>query len=267
MKTTSLFSLIASFFVLFACSNDDAKSNKELIQVGFYLTDAPARQIYKSVQVEILSMSYSINDKDWKDIQFETPIIVDLLKYANGEDTLLSNITLQAGTKIHQIRLHLGDNNSVTLENESVVSLKTPSGQSSGLKINVQSMAEVTSGYRVIIDFDASRSLVQQGNGTLSLKPVIRAYISANSAAISGYLSPNDELTRVFVVTSSNDTIATLSDTLQNNFFMLHGLFSGTYDLQVENLVTQKHTILKSDIEVIGGTDIELGLLDLPIGE
>jgi hypothetical protein len=68
---------------------------------------------------------------------------------------------------------------------------------------------------------------------------------------------------RVFTVTSANDTISTLSDTLQNNYFKLHGLFSGTYDLKVEDLSTKDITVIKSGIQIVGGTDVHLGNLSL----
>ena len=64
---------------------------------------------------------------------------------------------------------------------------------------------------------------------------------------------------RVFTVTSQGDTISTLSDTTQNNFFMLHGLFSGSYDLKVQDLATNEILTIRSGLNLIGGTDMPLG--------
>jgi len=75
------------------------------------------------------------------------------------------------------------------------------------LKFNVHSVAELTSGYKTVIDFDAARSIVKQGNGTYSLKPVIRAYIEANTSFISGYIVPANEMMRVFPATSHGNTM------------------------------------------------------------
>jgi hypothetical protein len=43
-----------------------------------------------------------------------------------------------------------------------------------------------------------------------------------------------------------------------------HGLFSGTYDLKAEDLSTKDIIVLKSGIQIVGGTDAHLGSLSLP---
>ena len=49
-----------------------------------------------------------------------------------------------------------------------------------------------------------------------------------------------------------------------NYFEKLHGLFSGTYDLKAEDLSTKNITVIKSGIQIVGGTDVHLGSLSLP---
>lgn len=259
-----LFLLCLSLIGLYSCSSSsDNNSEKSNAQVGFYLTDAPSLEGYKSVKIDIQSVECSLDGEKWTKLDVK-PCTVDLLHFSNGKDSLLSNVEFNAGTKVQQIRLILGDDNTLVLNDGKVVSLKTPSAQTSGLKLNVQSVAQLTSGYKVMIDFDASRSIVKQGNsGSYSLKPVVRAYITANSSAIDGNLLPSNIAMRVFTVTSANDTISTLSDTLQNNYFNLHGLFSGTYDLKAEDLSTKDITVIKSGIQIVGGTDVHLGNLSL----
>lgn len=96
----------------------------------------------------------------------------------------------------------------------------------------MQSVPNLTSGYRIVIDFDAASSIVVKGNGSYSLKPVVRAYIEANTSAISRKLTLDNEAIRVFTLDAAGGTISTVSDTLQGNYYKLHGLFSGTYDVQ-----------------------------------
>ena len=59
--------------------------------------------------------------------------------------------------------------------------LTTPSAQHSGLKLNVH--AELTEGitYKILLDFDAARSIVKTGSGAYNLKPVIRTITEATS--------------------------------------------------------------------------------------
>ena len=257
-----IFLLCLLFIGLYSCSSSD-NSDKGKATVGFYLTDAPSVEGYKSVNINIKSVECSVDGQNWIPLDVK-PCTVDLLHFSNGKDSLLSNVKFDTGTKIQQIRLTLGENNTIVLTSGKTVSLKTPSGQTSGLKFNVQSVAQLTSGYKTMIDFDASRSIVKQGNsGSYLLKPVIRAYITANSSAIDGNILPSNVAMRIFTVTASNDTISTVSDTLQSNYFKLHGLFSGTYDLKAEDLATKNIIVVKSGIQIIGGTDVHLGNLPL----
>ena len=60
------------------------------------------------------------------------------------------------------------------------------------------------------------------------------------------------------------DTIATLSDTLQNNLFVLHGLNTGTYDIMYQDPESGETLSLQPDVSVVGGFDVNLGELTLP---
>jgi len=257
MKTIKLLIISLLSVMLFACDSNDKQT------VGFYLTDAPANEDIIAVNIDVQSIKYSIDDETWIDLPM-SPVNVDLLQFSNGKDTLLSNIELESGVKIHQVRFILGSNNTITLTDSTVHPIATPSAQQSGLKLNVQSFSEVTSGYKVVIDFDASRSIIKKGNGEYQLKPVIRAYITANSSSIYGTLIPTNLPTIVFTKTLSGDTISTVSDTLQNNLFVLHGLNSGTYDILVQNISSGRIDTLKSDLSVTGGFNVNLGVNEIP---
>jgi len=260
MKTTKLLFISLLSVILIACDGNDKQT------VGFYLTDAPANEGVIAVNVDVQSIKYSIDDETWIDLPM-SPVTVDLLQFSNGNDTLLSNIELEEGVKIQQVRLILGSNNTIMLSDSTVHPIATPSAQQSGLKLNVQSFSEVTSGYKVIIDFDASRSIIKKGNGEYQLKPVIRAYISANSSSVYGTLVPSNIPAIVFTKTLSGDTISTVSDTLQNNLFVLHGLNSGTYDLMIRDINTGNTETLKSGVSVIGGANVNLGAIEIPVME
>jgi hypothetical protein len=98
--------------------------------------------------------------------------IYNLLDYQNGLSTVIAE-GLLAVDGIRQIRLILGDNNSVKV-NGSVRPLKVPSGQQTGLKIRVCLDLRPHSEYELLLDFDAGRSVVRLGNtGMYLLKPVI----------------------------------------------------------------------------------------------
>jgi len=259
----SIFGLAA--LSLTSCTSDNSSnSSNDKSSVGFYLTDAPAQKGYKAVYIDVKSISYSTDSTNWTTLPIKEKI-VEITQFANGKDSLLSNITLNAGEKVTQIRLVLGSNNTITLSDGTTKDLIVPSGSTSGLKLNVQSIPTLTSGYKVLIDFDAARSIVARGNGSYSLKPVIRSYISANTSYIEGYLSPANKAMRVFTVSSAGDTISTVSDTLNYNHFRLSGLFSGTYKIEGEYITTGTRITLKDGVSVIGGTNVELSSVTNPL--
>jgi hypothetical protein len=104
--------------------------------------------------------------------------------------------------------------------------MATPSAQQSGLKLNVQ--VNLTAGitYDLWLDFDACKSVVEQGNGSYILKPVIRTFTEANSGAIAGMVSPANSVLYTYVV-SGTDTLGTIPNVYGE--FMIGGVPPGTY--------------------------------------
>lgn len=248
------FMLVAMGFTLTACDSKDEPGAK----VKFMLTDAPTFSDYKAVTVDVRQVLYSTDGEGWRDLPI-IPTNCNLLDLTNGKDTLLANIVLNEGERIQQVRLILGTDNSVTLADGRVLPLTTPSGQASGLKINVHQNITSSSSYAVVIDFDASRSIVAKGNGELSLKPTIRAYVQANTSAIYGTIMPSKIPFKVYTVTGT-DTVATLSDTSRSSYFMLHGLATGHYDVVFET-TDSKQTVKTAAADVVGGTDKDMGVI------
>ncbi len=154
------------------------------------------------------------------------PGVYNLLDFTNGLDTLLVEQELPAGT-ISQVRLVLGDNNQVKMNGE-YYDIKTPSAQSSGLKLNLHAVLSEGLTYTLWIDFDAGRSIVEEGNGTFLLKPVIRAYTEASDGAITGVVEPIEARPYVMVISANNDTTGTFADTISGKF-LIGGLNDGTY--------------------------------------
>lgn len=250
-----VFALLA---ILCACTSENENNSKTTVH--FALTDAPSQKGYIGLLVDVEGIQYAVDSANFVTLPIK-PVVVNLMNLTNGKDTLLGNVELEAGQKVTQIRLILGDNNTLILSDSSRVSIKTPSAQTSGLKIDIQSSANVSSSYKVLIDFDAQKSIVAKGNGTYSLKPVLRGYITANTSKVFGYISPSSIRYLVRAI-KGTDTIVTLSDTLKHNYFMVHGLTSGTYSLEfvdANNIITKTLTQ-----NVHGGTDVDLNTVRIP---
>lgn len=259
MKLLKILLAVALFSTVVACQDDEATKQMD---VKFLLTDAPSSQNFQEVNIEVKEVYYSVSGENWVQLPI-TQTVYNLLDLTNGLDTLLANIRLDAGTRINQMRLVLGTNNTIKLADGTIKTLETPSAATSGLKVNIHQSISTESGYAVMIDFDADRSIVEKGNGDYSLKPVIRAYIVQNTSYIDGYIIPPFVQMNVFVV-SGLDTVSTVSDVTLNNYFKLHGLNSGTYSLQFREIST--NIILKDTvINIIGGTNVRLGEIVFPV--
>src|SRR5690606_31685127 len=98
----------------------------------------------------------------------------------------------------------------------------------SGLKFNIHQDLAVNGVYRMWIDFDAARSIVEQGNGSYSLKPVIRTYLEETDGRIRGVVLPSAAEPVVYAIHGTDTSIA-LPDL--NGHFLLAGMPEGYYHL------------------------------------
>ena len=246
---------------IYACEINDGTAKFNL-----HLTDAPGD--YKEVWIDIQSVEVHFEtdgEGEWITLDeidlSEGPF--DLLELTNGVYELLASADLPAGT-ISQIRLILGEENSVVIvveESESgevlkteQFDLKTPSAQTSGLKLNVHAQLEAGVTYNMWIDFDADKSIVSTGSGKYNLKPVIRTYTEATSGGIKGFVTPVDSETSV-TVTVDGDDVTTIIDP-ETGFFMLSGIPEGSYN--VVFTPADLNAYLEKTVEAVG---VEMGVV------
>ena len=135
---------------------------------------------YNAINVDIQQISIHISTdtnvtSGWFDLE-TIPGIYNLLDYI-ASDTLIAFDSLLVVQKVSQIRLILGDNNTV-MEDSVTYNLDTPSGQTSGIKIQVHADLLPDSTYVVMLDFDPEKSVKKTGNGKYKLTPVINAVVN-----------------------------------------------------------------------------------------
>jgi hypothetical protein len=172
MKKAALFTLgLVSIFFLNACKKD----KEEFGNIVVNLTDAPAGYLQVNVDIQSIEVHVVPNAGNAQWITLPTQSgIYDLLTLQNGIDsTIVTTNQLPAG-KITQMRLILGSNNSVMDNNNAVFPLTVPSGSQSGIKLSGPITVNANTTVQVLLDFDASKSVVQTGNQDFQLKPVIQ---------------------------------------------------------------------------------------------
>lgn len=259
MKSLLKLSILTLLIIGFASCNDDDNSTsmEGNAKLALRLTDAPGDYEAVFIDVEEVEIKYNGNQEDL--ILGIEGGIYDLLELTAGVNVLLYDDEVPAG-KISQIRLILGEENTIVVDGQSLP-LSTPSAQQSGLKIKVKQNLEPGILYDFILDFDVDKSIVAQGNGGFSLKPVIRAIATAESGAISGNIVPNDVLT---MITASNDNVEISTYTNSEGEFLLSGAPDGVYTVTIQpDLALEIPPIVLNNVTVIKGEVTSLGEINL----
>lgn len=244
----------AAFVFFTACESDEKNARLQV-----WLTDAPGD--YQEVNVDIqgveINASENEDSKGWTSLAINSGVY-NLLELTNGLDTLLAEKEVPAG-KISQVRLKLGNDNSVKIDDQ-VLDLATPSAQQSGLKLNVhETLAEGVT-YKILLDFDVARSIVKTGSGSYKLKPVIRTITEAQSGAIKGMVDPAASTPAVYAITGE-DTVATTFANETGQFF-LKGVPAGTYKVTFEPNADYTST-QKEGVSVTTGQVSDLGTVTI----
>lgn len=254
------------FAVAFTSCDDDSDGQGTM---SVSLTDAPAA--YEEVNVEIRQVlvhqsgNADIDDDEvdeieegdgengeWK-VVMEDSININLLDYQNGATLDLGEVELDAG-QYQQVRLILGENNNVVIDGETYA-LTTPSAQQSGYKLNVNADIEAGEVYDLVIDFDASQSIVSAGlSGNFILKPVLRTVELESTGSISGNVMPLDAEPFVYAI-MGQDTMGTQVDA--EGDFKIIGLSEGSYDVWIAPTLETYSDTLITDIELEEQEDFE----------
>lgn len=164
LSTIALYGFIA--VTLVACD----KRAEQQARMTVKMTDAPAN--YLAVNVDVIGMSVNTAGGGWIDLPVQAGVY-DLLQLQDSVTVVLANNVVIPTGRINQVRLLLGPNNSI-ITTAGTFPLTIPSGQESGLKINVNYDIINNANVIMVLDFDAGASVVENGNGSFSLKPVIK---------------------------------------------------------------------------------------------
>jgi hypothetical protein len=215
------------------------------------LTDSPAcgyDNVFVTVEKVRVHHSGGANDNDsgWSEVVLPTPQRVDLLTLTNGTLLPLGQTELPAGTYT-QMRLVLGDRpppgspqgtlaNSIKPTGSAETELTTPSGQQSGLKMNVNITVPAGQVADFAIDFDACKSFVKSSSsGKHIIKPVLTVTPIVSSAAqrVVGYVDPALAVASTSISLQLGGVPVKGTVPGANGSFVLYPVPAGTYDLVV----------------------------------
>lgn len=242
------------------------------------ITDAPAcgyDHVYVTVTKIRVHASSSAADGDsgWVDL---TPTItgrIDLLTLSNGVLAELGQVALPAG-RYTQMRLVLAANGGLGAQPNAVqptggaeVGLTTPSGQQSGIKLDVAIDVAANQVADFVLDFDACKSVVRRGNsGEYNLKPVISVVprVTDPGLRVAGYVDGSAGAAGTSVSLQQADGTPVKATTADaDGRFLLYPVPAGTYNLLV--VANGRATMVMTGVPVVSTAITNVSTQTLPI--
>ena len=255
--TLTLFGLLA-LAVLSGCSKNVSPS---MGTMNIQMTDAPGDFQAVNLVVTQVAVQHADGNGGWEVLSSQTRA-VDLLQLRNGVFTTLGLSMVPAG-HYNQMRLMLGAGSNVLIDN-TLHPLRIPSGLQTGLKLAGTFDVPARGNCDLALDFDVARSIVADGDGGFSLKPVIRCVITsipeAMPGAIHGTVAPSGVMASVFVLQNA-DTLASTMTASDGQFTVLL-MPAGTYSLAVHPRAGYQDASV-SNVTVNGGLTTEVGTVSL----
>ena len=242
MKVTRLLPFAAlATLALASCSKSEDAANTSKLEVR--LMDAPGD--FQSVVLDVRQIEVHLKDDGdpdgWKTLNF-SPQAINVLDYVNGRSALLVSDDFAPGD-LKEIRLILGPNSYVVGRDGQQYDLKTPSGQTSGVKLKLEKATlKQRETYQLLLDFDVAKSIVERGNWDPTkdkkerylLKPVIRVVAQDLRGGLRGTVTPAPARPQILAIRTSGllapDTTSTSADA--SGAYQLNGLAAGSYRVE-----------------------------------
>lgn len=158
-------SLLVIALVALSCNKEKGQGSMTL-----RMKDAPID--FDSVIVEIVQVDVHTEQSGWVTLNSNAGLY-NLLELQNDVTAVLVNQNELPAGELSQLRLILGSNNYATADSINYPLLLN-SQSNTGIKINLNANVPNNQLVEVLIDFDAEQSIVEQGNGSFRLKPVIK---------------------------------------------------------------------------------------------
>ena len=231
----------AALLGLAGCSKSDSE-NADTTKLEVRLMDAPGD--FNAVVLDVRQVEIhrkGAGDPDgWKTLSVNAQAI-NVLDYVNGRSALLVSEEVAPGD-LKEVRLILGPNNYVINRDGERYDLKTPSGQSSGVKLKVdKATLQQRTTYQLLLDFDVARSIVERGNWKPGndkkerylLKPVIRVVAQDLRGGLRGTVTPAAALPQILAIRAGltgPDTVSTMADA--SGAYQINALAAGTYRVE-----------------------------------
>lgn len=241
--------------------------------VNVELTSASSSFDYKQVNIDIEGMEYNISNEagtldGWEEVNLDQPGTVDLLSLVNGNSIRLNTDMLPGNVK--QLRINLGENNTITL-NDTTRSLGIAQQvKDNGLVIFTDMQTNAMYSNSLWLNFDVTSSVVYDANtDKYELQPVVSSFDASSTGAIEGIVSPADAMASIKLHSDQNSRNVLLNTTTvaepgANGYFKIMGLPEGTYqvDMLAGDGTNRKKSLLLIEVKAGGSTNVGTNVLE-----
>jgi len=245
---------------LTGCSK--SPSSAELGTFALHMTDAPGDFDAVNLAIEEVAIHRDGEDPSGWEVLNATPGTYDLLKLTNGVFAELALASVPAG-HYTQVRLKIGEGSTVVIGGVTHP-LGIPSGLRTGLKLIGEFDVPPGGGFDLGLDFDAARSVIENGDGTWHLQPTVRIMPLAAAGAVRGSISPTTVPAEVRAM--QNGTMVAASAVASDGSFQISMLSAGTYDVSVFPWYGYRETTVPG-VSVASGATTDVGVIELIPGE
>lgn len=259
--TTALITILTLTFI--GCDNNSVTDlGTGTLEVALH--DAPANYEEVNVFIERVEVNNGTTEEGW--IEISSPQqSYDLLELTNGAMEVLGSAELEAGT-YEQIRLVLSSNGHSVVIDGTEYDMFVPSGEQTGIKLNVNAEIQPDITYTLLLDFDAARSVVERGSSQSGaeylLEPVISATNEAITGNIGGTVEPVDAQPFIYAIANSDTLSSTKADTTDGTFKLI-GLEEGTYTISVDPTNDLYQSSDTSGVDLTIGQTNDIGTITL----
>jgi len=276
MKTILQQFAMSTTMALLLCSCGGGVSpNPSTSALSVAITDAPAcgfDHVYVTIQRVRVHESSAATDNasGWQEITPAQPIKVDLLSLSNGIMMSLGKMPLPAG-EYHQLRLVLADNTPGNMANAIVPSGGTlqPLDAMNTLHNGLTMMSPITinpqAHTELVLDFDVCRSIVQRGDGSYGLRPVLSSTEMDRSGGITGYVGLANAGAAVYAELNGAVIKGTVAD--RNGRFVLAPIAQNSAGESYDVVLAGENfsTAIITGVAVSAGAETALSTVNNPI--
>lgn len=175
--------------IFLCCTSEDSNQNFEIEKAIVSVKLTAKGQNYEAVNVEVLDIHLLvIDDKSapncWLSLNAVNRGVYNLLDLKEGfEANLVNGLKIPVGD-IYEIKLVLGDNNSIAIDGETLP-LVMNSVHQSGLEVRMEHHLNSNASYSILLDFDVEHSIEETYiENRIILKPVLGARLMASTEAL-----------------------------------------------------------------------------------